>query len=138
MTEVGITRIQAILDGVLTSLGWQHETDDDGLAGGDQEYSLGLVGALRLRRHPIYLWPNGVVTFQQPKDAGETADEPLTATWIQSVIMPALESLGFRLEPDGKCGGVQKFTLPEDRIRPLRRQNIVVLPDGRISHIVGQ
>jgi hypothetical protein len=137
MAETGITRIQAILDGVLTSLGWQHETDDDGLIGGEQEYSLGLVGAMRLRTHPVYLWPNGTVTFHQPKDAGETAKE-LAATWIQSVIMPALESLGFQLHPNDKCGGVVKFTLPVDKIKPLRRHNIVVLSDGKISHIVGQ
>jgi hypothetical protein len=136
MAEVGITEIQAILDSVLTSIGWQHEPDDDGLIGGTQEYSLTPLGALRLRTHAVYLWSNGTVTYHPPKDAGE-AGNTVATTEIQSRIMPAFETLGFDLHTDGKCGGVVKYTLPVSKLRMLRRTNFVVKSDGQISFKVG-
>jgi hypothetical protein len=135
MADPQCTEIQAILDSVLTSIGWQHEPDDDddGRIGGAQEYSLAPMGALRLRTHAVYLWSNGTASFRQPKDAGDT----VATTEIQSRIMPAFETLGFDLHTDGKCGGVVKYTLPVSKLRMLRRTNFVVKSDGQISFKVG-
>lgn len=136
MAEVGITEIQAILDSVLTSIGWQHEPDEDGLIGGAQEYSLPPLGALRLRTHHVYIWPNGTASLNWWKVGGEV-DNAVSSTEIQSKILRALEPLHFEQIPDGKCGGVAKLKLPLGELKKLRRSNIVVKSDGEISFIYG-
>lgn len=127
--QVSITRIQAILHNALTSLGWQHEPEEDGIVGGDQEYGLGVRSAGQLRRHPVYLWSDGTMSFHRSDDeCGKVA-----ATEIQSQIAPALAWLGFELEPNRKVGGDQKYTLPAARATTLRRRNIVTHSDGSLD-----